>query len=53
VKKSLKASLGKGYKVEVDDFEDVLIKKSGKTPKFEVSMLNSSLTGITVNLKRE
>ena len=36
VKKSLKAALGKGYKVEVDDFEAVLIKKAGKTPKFDV-----------------
>jgi hypothetical protein len=39
--------------VEVDDFEDVLIKRAGKTPDFELSMVNSSLTGITVNLKRE
>jgi hypothetical protein len=53
VKKSLKAGLGKGYKVEVDDFEDVLVKRTGKTPDFELSMLNSSLTGVTVNLKRE
>ena len=36
VKKSLKATLGKGYKVEVDDFETVLIKKAGKTPNFDL-----------------
>ena len=51
VKGSLKAQLGKGYKVEVDDGEDVLIKKSGKTPKFEVTMVSSSVTGLNVKIK--
>ncbi len=48
---ALKAQLGKGYKVEVDDGEDVVIKKSGKTPKFEVSMVSSSVTGLNVKIK--
>jgi hypothetical protein len=52
-RKSLKAALGKGYNVDVDDFEDVLIKKKGKTPKFEVSVASSTVTGLTINLKRE
>ena len=30
VKKSIKAALGKGYRVEVDDFEAVLIKKAAR-----------------------
>jgi hypothetical protein len=51
VKGALKAQLGKGYKVEVDDGEDVLIKKSGKTPKFEVTMVSSSVTGLNVKIK--
>ena len=53
VKKSLKAKLGKGYKVEVDDFEDVLIKKAGKTPKFEVTLASSTVSGVSIDLKRE
>jgi hypothetical protein len=48
---ALKAQLGNGYKVEVDDGEDIVIKKSGKTPKFEVSMLSSSVTGLNVKIK--
>ena len=53
VKKSLKARLGKGYKVEVDDFESVLIKKAGKTPKFEVTLASSTVSGLSIDLKRE
>jgi hypothetical protein len=53
VKKSLKAKLGKGYKVEVDDFESVLIKKAGKTPKFEVTLASSTVSGLSIDLKRE
>jgi hypothetical protein len=53
VKKSLKTTLGKGYKVEVDDFEAVLIKKAGKTPKFEVTLAGSTVSGLDINLKRE
>lgn len=53
VKKSLKAALGKGYKVEVDDFETVLIKKAGKTPVFELTLASSTTSGLTINLKRE
>jgi hypothetical protein len=51
VEGALKAQLGKGYKVEVDDGEDVVIKKSGKTPKFEVTMVSSSVTGLNVKIK--
>jgi len=48
---ALKAQLGKGYKVEVDDGEAVVIKKTGKTPKFEVSQLSSSVTGLNLKIK--
>lgn len=50
---SLKASLGKGYKVEVDDGEDVLIKKKGKTPNFDLTLVSSSVTGLTLKIDRE
>src|SRR5215510_12063801 len=53
VKTALKAKLGKGYKVEIDDGEDVLIKAKGKTPKFEVSLASSTLTGLNLNIKHD
>jgi len=53
VRDSLREALGKGYKVEVDDAESVLIKKKGKTPDFDVSMASSTVSGLTINLKRE
>ena len=53
VKKSLKAKLGKGYHVEVDDFETVLIKKEGDTPNFDLALASSSVSGLTINLTRE
>ena len=48
---ALKAQLGKGYKVEVDDGDDVMIRKSGNTPKFEVSLVSSSVTGLNLKIK--
>lgn len=53
VKDSLKASLGKGYHVETDDGEDVLIKRRGKTPKFEVTMVSTSLTGLGIEVEKD
>lgn len=50
---SLRASLGKAYKVEVDDGEDVLVKRSGKTPKFELSLVSNSVNGLSVAIKKE
>lgn len=51
--RELKAALGKGIHVERDDFEDVLLKRRGKTPDFEVSLVNSSLTGTSFRFRRE
>ena len=53
VSESLKVSLGKGYHVEVDDGEDVVIKHEGKTPKFELTLAGSTLTGLVVKIKKE
>lgn len=53
LKTSLRASLGDGYKVEVDDGEDVLIKRRGKTPKFELTLVSNSVNGLSVAIKRE
>lgn len=53
VKDSLKASLGDAYHVEVDDGEDVLVKRRGKTPKFIVTMVSTSLTGLTIEVEKD
>ncbi len=53
VRDSLKVALGKGYHVETDDGEDVVVSRKGKTPKFEVTLASSSLTGLEVKIKRE
>ena len=48
---TLKGALGGGYKVEVDDGEDVVVKAKGKTPKFVVTM-TSPVPGLNVKVKR-
>jgi hypothetical protein len=53
VRDSLRASLGEGYHVETDDGEDVVIGREGKTPKFEVTLACSTLTGLVVWIKKE
>ena len=50
---SLKASLGEGYKIETDDGQDVVVGKSGDTPKFDVTLVSSSLLGLSIGIKRE
>lgn len=54
VRDSLIATLGKkNYRIGRDDFEDVVIKKAGKTPNFDLSLVSSSVSGLDINLKRE
>ena len=53
VRDSLRVSLGKGYHVETDDGEDVVIGRGGKTPKFEVTLAGTTLTGLDVKIKKE
>jgi hypothetical protein len=54
VRDSLKATLGsQNYRVGVDDGESVIVKKRGKTKKFEVTLVSNSLTGLEINIKRE
>ena len=49
-----KAKLPKdGYKVEVDDGEDVLVKKRGKTPNFDVIIQSNSVKGVRINPDKE
>ncbi len=53
VRDSLRVSLGKAYHVETDDGEDVVVGRKGKTPKFEVTLASSTLTGLKVKIGRE
>ena len=53
ISKTLKEKLGKGFKVEVDDGEDVLVKKRDKTPNFELALVESTVKGVRLNLQHE
>jgi len=53
VRDSLRVSLGEGYHVETDDGEDVIVGKTGKTPKFEVTLVSMSLTNLSIGIERE
>jgi len=49
---SLKATLGsKNYRIGTDDGEDVVIKTRGKTKKFELTMVSTTLTGLGIKVK--
>ncbi len=53
IRDTFKAQLdGKIYKVEVDDGEDVLVKKR-KGPDFEVKLVESTVKGTRVHIEKE
>ena len=52
VSASLKSTLGsKNYRIGTDDGEDVVIKTRGKTKKFELTMVSTTLTGLEIKVK--
>ncbi len=52
VSDSLKVALGKeNYRIGTDDGEDVVIKTRGKTKKFELTMVSTTLTGLVIKVK--
>jgi len=52
VSSAIKATVGsENYRVGVDDGEDVVVKTRGKTKKFELSMVSTSLTGLEIKVK--
>jgi hypothetical protein len=53
IRDSFKASLGEGYHVETDDGEHVLVKRRRGTPDFDLTLVSSNATGLTIKLKRE
>jgi hypothetical protein len=52
VSDSLKAALGdKNYRIGTDDGEDVVIRIRGKSKKFELTMVSTTLTGLSIKVK--
>jgi len=52
VRDSLKAALGdKSYRIGTDDGEDVVIRIRGKSKKFELTMVSTTLTGLSIKVK--
>jgi ABC-type sugar transport system substrate-binding protein len=50
---AIKASVGSdNYRVGVDDGEDVVIRKRGKTKNFVVTMVSTTLTGLEIKVGR-
>lgn len=41
------------YEVEVDDGEDVLVKKHGSTPNFDMIVVRNTADGLRIHLQRE
>jgi hypothetical protein len=53
IRDALKVALDvKTYKVEVDDGEDVLVKKL-KGPDFALELVSSSVTNVRLNIQKE
>ena len=54
VREALQAKLGAAYSVEVDDGEDVLVKKEdANIANFDMRLVSSSATGLQIELERE
>ena len=50
---AFRSVLGKGYKAEIDDGEDVLLKKSGSTKNFSVALVSSTVKDVEISIGRE
>jgi hypothetical protein len=53
VRDGLYAALGKGYHVERDDGEDVLVKRRRPTPDFDLVLVSNSVEGVRMRLQHE
>ncbi len=53
IRDTLRAKLGDRYKVEVDDGEDVLVKKHHGSASFELTILQKTAAGVRIGLDRE
>jgi len=50
---ALRVALGKGFHVEVDDGEDVLVKARHGTPDFGVQLVGNTARDVDIKLRRE
>ena len=54
IRDSLRSQLDrKGFNVEVDDGEDVLVKRRGSTPNFALQVAENTVKGVRLNLDKE
>lgn len=53
VRDGLRAAVGKRFKVEVDDGEDVLVKKGRGERNFPVTIIENNVKGVRIKLDRE
>jgi hypothetical protein len=53
VRDMLREAIGEDYRVEVDDGEDVLVKRRWGRPRFNVELVDNSVDGVRLNLDQE
>jgi len=53
VRNVLREAIGEDYRVEVDDGEDVLVKRRWGRPRFNVTLVSNSVEGVRLNLDQE
>jgi hypothetical protein len=54
IRKAIKASsLGERYKVEIDDGEDVLIKRRSRQPDIDLEIVSNTATGLSIKAHKE
>lgn len=53
VREALREAIGEDYRVEVDDGEDVLVKRRWGRPRFNVELVDNSVDGVRLNLDQE
>jgi hypothetical protein len=53
VRDALRAQVGKAYHVEIDDGEDVLVKKRNGGHDFVITIVENSVQGVRINIDAE
>ena len=53
VRDALRSAIGTDYRVEVDDGEDVLVKRRLGRTRFNVSVISNDVRGVRLNLDQE
>ncbi|MDG2519638.1 hypothetical protein L3D22_08580 [Lysobacter soli] len=53
IRDTLRAKLGDRYKIEVDDGEDVLVKKRTGGSNFDLTITQKTVAGVRITLDRE